>query len=148
VRCSLGDQVPAALEQINAERLEALLVTAGLPFKPSSTIMEFAVEKGLPTITDVGLKIAEPSPLLSYAAVYEELARTAVLSVIKILKGANPGDLPIQLPTRLELTVNLRTAKAMGLSIPQELLWRADRVRQPAPVRTYAAACAHARYWH
>jgi putative ABC transport system substrate-binding protein len=122
------DQVPAALAQISAERPEALLLTGGLSLKSTSTIMEFAVDKGLPTIIDYGWVLGEPSPLLSYSPVYEELARTAVLSIIKILKGAKPGDLPIQQPSRFELTVNLKTAKAIGLSIPQELLWRADRV--------------------
>lgn len=110
----------------SAEPPEALFITGGLASKPTSMIMEFAVEKRLPTITDWGN--FEPPPVLSYAPAYEELARTALGSVVKILKGTKPGDLPIQQPARFELKVNLKTAKAIGLSIPQELLWRADKV--------------------
>jgi len=128
VEIAKADQVPAALAEIDAERPEALLLTGGLSFKANSTIMQFAVSKRLPTITDLSWPNVEPSPLLSYGPVYAELLRSALASVQKILKGARPGDLPIQQPARFEMVVNLKTAKAIGLTIPQELVSRADTV--------------------
>ena len=69
-----------------------------------------------------------PHPLLAYGPVYRELVRSAAVSIDKILNGSRPGDLPIQLPSRFELIVNQKTAKAIGLSIPEAFLLRADRV--------------------
>ena len=67
---------------------------------------------------------------MSYAASYPELFRQAAIYVDRILKGGKPADMPIEQPTKFELIVNLRTAKALRLAIPQSLLLRADRVIQ------------------
>jgi putative tryptophan/tyrosine transport system substrate-binding protein len=71
---------------------------------------------------------AQTGGLVSYGSDQVAVMRAAAAYVDKILRGANPGDLPVQLPTRYELVVNLKTARALGLTVPQSLLQRADEV--------------------
>jgi putative ABC transport system substrate-binding protein len=93
--------------------------------------MQFAVKKQLPTIVEAAWEDkSEPYyPLLIYAPRYSELTRRAVYYVDKILQGAKPGDLSIQQPAKFELAVNLKTAKAIGLTVPSSLLAR-DKVTE------------------
>jgi putative ABC transport system substrate-binding protein len=125
--------VAAALREIDAERPDALLITGGLALKMRSTVMQFAVHRRLPTIVDpVWLVEIQPyHPLLGYGAVWTDLMRKAVNYIDMILrKGAKPGDLPIQQPTKFELAGNLKTAEAIGLTVPSSLLARADNVTE------------------
>jgi putative tryptophan/tyrosine transport system substrate-binding protein len=90
-------------------------------------IAKFAVDNRLPTISGLRL-FADAGGLISYGANLEDLLRRSVVFVDKILKGAKPSDLPVEQPTKFELVVNLKTAKALGLTIPPSLLALADDV--------------------
>jgi len=92
-------------------------------------IVEFAAARRLPGMYPYG-EYVDAGGLMSYAPSNPELFRGAATYVDKILKGAKPGDLPVQEPTKFELVINLKTAKTLGLRIPQSLLLRADRVIQ------------------
>jgi putative tryptophan/tyrosine transport system substrate-binding protein len=90
-------------------------------------IIEFASKNRLPLVGGWGAW-AQAGGLISYGPNVGEMVRQSVVYVDKILKGANPAELPVQQPTRFELVINLRTAKALGLTIPESFLVRADRV--------------------
>ena len=94
----------------------------------SKTICAFALQHRLPTLTPWADPVSKDGCLISYAANQEDVYRRAATYVDKILKGAKPGDLPIEQPTKYELVINMKTAKALGLTIPQSLLLRADQV--------------------
>ena len=110
------------------ERAEAVFVIADPAFFPErQRLAELALKHRLPTMHGPS-EYVEAGGLLSYASSYPDLFRRAAVYVDKILKGAKPGDLPIEQPTRFELVINLKTAKALGVAIPQAVLLRADRV--------------------
>jgi putative ABC transport system substrate-binding protein len=90
-------------------------------------IADGVVRSKVPAIFSIA-GIAEEGGLMSYGPVWQDSVRRAASYVDKILKGANPGDLPIEQPTRFELVLNWKTAKAMGITFPQSILLRADRV--------------------
>ena len=90
-------------------------------------VAEFAIKHRLPTMwAESGLM--DSGGLMSYGPNYAELFRRAATYVDKILKGAKPADLPVEQPTKFELVINLKTAKQIGLTIPPNVLARADRV--------------------
>jgi putative ABC transport system substrate-binding protein len=95
---------------------------AGLP-----RIVEFATTAKMPLAGGWGAW-AQAGGLLSYGPNVAEIVRNAATYVDKIFKGAKPGDLPVQQPTRFELVINLKTAKTLGLAVPESFLLRADRV--------------------
>jgi putative ABC transport system substrate-binding protein len=104
-----------------------IIVSTARLFSDRKRLCELAVKHRLPTV--VGLReYAEAGALASYGTDYPDLFRRAATYVDKILKGAKPGDLPILQPTKFELVINLKTAKALGLTIPPSLLQRADQV--------------------
>ena len=110
-------------------RAGALLVFAsGLLFPRARQIVELAIRNQPPAMYELR-PFVEAGGLMSYSPDINEIRRAAVF-VDKILKGAKPADLPIEQPTRFELVINLKTANALGLNIPQSLLLRADEVIQ------------------
>ncbi len=111
-----------------AAKEQALIVIASPPlFTERKRIADLALKHRLPTVVG-GREYAEAGGLFSYAVSYPELFRRAALYVDKILKGAKPADLPVEQPRTFELVINLKTAKALGLTIPPSLLLRADQV--------------------
>ena len=91
------------------------------------TLLKLASKARLPAIYGAE-KFADEGGLMSYGPNFGDLFRRSAGYVDKILKGAKPGDLPIEQPTKFEFVVNLKTAKALGLTIPQSILLRADEV--------------------
>ena len=106
----------------------ALIVFGDLMFGTHQKRMaELALKSRLPAIWAVK-ENADAGGLMSYGTNFDDLYRRAAGYVDKILKGAKPADLPVEQPTKFELVLNLKTAKALGLTIPQTLLLRADQV--------------------
>jgi putative ABC transport system substrate-binding protein len=117
-----------ALKSAGAKQVGALVVLQSpVTATHRKTIVEFATQSRLPTMFGEGAHV-EAGGLMSYAPSYNDLFRRAATYVDKILKGAKPADLPVQQPTKFELVINLKTAKQIGLTIPPNVLARADRV--------------------
>jgi putative ABC transport system substrate-binding protein len=121
-------ELEAAFRAIEQERPEGLHVIAEpVTFIHRKRIAEFAAAQRLPAVYGAAAYV-EAGGLLSYSTSFAEHYRRTAVYVDRILKGAKPADLPVQQPTTLELAVNLKTAKALGITIPQTILLRADRV--------------------
>jgi putative tryptophan/tyrosine transport system substrate-binding protein len=123
----LGD-FKSAFEAVKKERAHALITSTNpLINAHHAQILEFVAKNRLPAIFP-GSEIVEAGGLMSYSPDYSEMFRRAALFVHKILNGASPGDLPVEQPNKFELVINLKTAKQIGLTIPPNVLARADRV--------------------
>jgi putative ABC transport system substrate-binding protein len=113
------------------ERPDALLTLVDpVTFAKRHLIAEFAAKELLPAMYAVR-EFVESGGLMSYGVDLRDLFRRGASYVDKILKGAKPADLPIEQPTKFELVINLKTAKALGLTIPPSVLARADQVIDP-----------------
>jgi putative ABC transport system substrate-binding protein len=122
------DDYLAAFASVTASRADALYAFGNpVNFKNRQLIADFALKSRLPSIYEERLFV-ESGGLMSYAPSFTDLFRRAATYVDKILKGAKPADLPVEQPTKFELVMNLKTAKALGLTIPPSLLQRADQV--------------------
>jgi putative ABC transport system substrate-binding protein len=121
-------EIDRAFAAMTRERAGALVVLTDSIFtNQRRQIAELAAERRLPAVYG-NSEHAEVGGLVAYSANFLDLERRAATFVDKVLKGAKPGDLPVEQPTKLELVVNLRTAKAIGLTIPPSLLQRADQI--------------------
>jgi putative ABC transport system substrate-binding protein len=121
-------QVEDALATVAQHRVDALLLLPDPVIYPHRTrLADFAVENRLLTIALLR-EFANAGSLMSYGPSLSDLVRRSAAYVDKILKGAKPGDLPVEQPTKFELVINLKTAKALGLTIPPSVLGRADQV--------------------
>jgi putative tryptophan/tyrosine transport system substrate-binding protein len=119
-----------AFDALAAVRPGALIVLADRIYLHNrARIVDFAARQRLPAVYAYR-ELVDAGGLMSFGPDYAEMHRRAATYVDKILKGANPGELPIEQPTKFRLLINLRTARALGLAIPQSLLLRADEVIQ------------------
>jgi len=124
------DEFDRAFSTMTKERAEALVVfPSTMLFNARRRIVDLAAKGRLPAIYQ-SRQFAEIGGLMSYGASITDLVRRSATYVDKILKGARPADLPVEQPTKFELVINLKTAKALGLTIPPALLLRADEVIQ------------------
>lgn len=125
---STGKDLSDAFSAATRERAEAVFVVASpFTFPERQKIAELALKHRLPSMHGPS-EYVDAGGLLSYGPHYPDLYRRAAVYVDKILKGAKPGDLPIEQPTKFELVINRKTAMALGVTIPQAVLIRADRV--------------------
>ena len=123
------DEIPKALDEAVRKRAGALLVLSSpMVFGGMPRIADVATRHRLPAIGLFVPFFAEAGGLLAYGPTFLDPFRRAASYVDRILKGALPGELPVQRPTTFELVINLKTAKALGLTIPPSLLQRADQV--------------------
>jgi putative ABC transport system substrate-binding protein len=128
----VGARNPAELEgaftaMARARAQGVIVLATPIFFGERQRLGELAIAHRLPTMFQIR-DYAEAGGLMSYGADLADLYRRAAIPVDKILKGAKPGDIPIEQPTKFELIINLKTAKALGLTIPPSLLQRADQV--------------------
>ena len=123
-----AEDLEAAFASMNRERADGLVVLASpLHHRNIRQIADLALRHRLPAICEFS-EFAAVGGLMVYGPSWPDMYRHAATYVAKILAGAKPPDLPVEQPTKIELVVNLGTAKALGITIPQSLLLRADRV--------------------
>jgi putative ABC transport system substrate-binding protein len=122
------DQLEGAFSAMAQERVQGLTVPPdGMFLAHQARIIDLAARHGMPAMYGVR-EVVEAGGLMGYGVDLPEMYRRGAFFVDRILKGAKPGDLPVEQPTKFELVINLKTAKALGLTIPPSLLQRADQV--------------------
>ena len=122
--------IDRAFSDVTKARADALAVLSTPMFASERRrLVALAAKNRLPTVYSFRTYV-EAGGFMSYGASIPDLARRAATYVDKILKGAKPGDLPVEQPTKFELVINLKTAKALGLTVPPSVLGRADEVIQ------------------
>jgi putative ABC transport system substrate-binding protein len=122
------EDIASVFNALKRDQAQGLLVTAtstNVTWRES--IIEYAAKNRLPAVYSVSI-FAESGGLISYGANYPDLYRRAAVYVDKMFKGAKPGDLPIEQPVKFETVINLKTAKSLGIKIPDVVMLRADKV--------------------
>jgi putative ABC transport system substrate-binding protein len=128
VEASTAERIDAAFGEMTRSRVEALIVAADEFFDMQAERVVALAQKGRLPMISSNWEMTEAGGLMSYGQDLAEHYRRAATYVEKILRGAKPGGLPVEQPTVLQLTINRKTAKALGLAVPQELSLRADRL--------------------
>jgi putative ABC transport system substrate-binding protein len=126
----LAGELQGVFELAARERVDALIVFAhGYAYRNRAAIVQLAQQHGWPTMYG-WREFVDSGGLMSYGPSVKAVVRRAAIYVDRILKGTSPGDLAVEQPTKFELVINIKTAKALGLMIPRDLLLRADDVIQ------------------
>ena len=123
------DEARSAISGVRKGEVDGIYSPRLLSLNIPGFIFDIAPKRAIPTMFD-DVFYVERAGLASYSANNYVLGRQAARLVDKILKGAKPGDVPVEQPTKFELAINLKAAKALGITIPQSILLRADRVLQ------------------
>ena len=124
------EDIDGALSTMTRERPDALfLVADSLTILNRKRIIDFAATHHIPAMYEISLYVRDGG-LMAYGPNMDDMYRRAATYVDRILKGAKPGELPVELPTKFEFVIDLKTAKPLGLTISQPLLLRADEVIQ------------------
>ena len=128
IEVATGKEIEPAIADISRQRAEALVVPAnGLFYVHRDALLGAALKRSLPSMV-ANREMMEAGGLVSYSISMPEIRRRVAAFIDKILRGAKPADLPLEQPTIFEMGINLKTAKSLGLTIPQSLLLRADEV--------------------
>jgi len=128
IQISAESSLEDAFEKLSKQSIQALIVlTDPILYSQRSRIVALAARKRLPAMYFFR-EFVQEGGLMSYAPSDRDLFRRAATYVDRVLKGANPGDLPVEQPTKFELIINLKTAKALGLAVPDKLIALADEV--------------------
>jgi putative ABC transport system substrate-binding protein len=117
----------AAITAVRKGEVDGMFSPRGLSLNIPGLILEIAPKRAIPTMFSQSFYV-ERAALASYSASNYQLGRQAARLVGKILKGTRPADIPVEQPTKFELVINMKTAKALGIKIPNSILLRADRV--------------------
>jgi len=117
-----------AFKEAGRMRAQALLISDCPPAFPPKQTVDFAAKSRLPAIYPLRYYVVGFGGLMFYGPYGPDLPRRAAYYVDRILKGAKPAELPVEQPTKFELVINLKTAKALGLAIPSSVLMWADKV--------------------
>lgn len=124
-----ADEMDAALAAIARERPDGIFMAATGPMiTHSQRVIDFAIQSRLPLMSSIDMTRRERAALLAYAPDFAAMMKRNAWMIDRLFKGARPADMPVELPALYRLRVNLKTAKAIGLSLPQSLLLRADAV--------------------
>jgi len=124
IRISNNEEFESAFAAMERDRPDAIIVQPSLPSKRAA---QLALQHHVPAVS-VPRWFVDEGGLMSYSAIYADLFRKAAVYVDKTLKGAQPADLPVEQPTRFQLVINMKTAKALGITVPPTLLSRADEL--------------------
>jgi putative tryptophan/tyrosine transport system substrate-binding protein len=119
-----GDELEGAFSAMKRGGADAVVIQGSLPVQ---AVVDLALRYRLPSLSTQKSAV-QNGILMSYSANFAERARVLADYVDKLFKGANPAHLPVQQPTRYELTINMKTARALGIDVPPMLLARADEV--------------------
>jgi putative ABC transport system substrate-binding protein len=131
VEIGAAGEIPDAIAQLVRQHVEAVVLASdAIVLDHRLEIVDAATKHGWPTMAEYPGMVTETGALIAYSPSLDEEYRLRAEYIDRILRGAKPAELPVQRPTKFELVINLKTAKALGITVPKELLLRADEVIQ------------------